>query len=92
VGVAREPVPTQRDGVTRAPGLAVEVGQLGEGEGSGIPGESLFLSPDGADDRLIFPRHPKRVIRTTSFRCQPCLGLHDASEAIAARISVAGTS
>jgi len=90
--IPREPVAAERHGVTRPSGLAIEVGQLREGEGSGIPRQPLLLSADGADDRLIFPGHPKRVIRSRSFRCQPCLRRHDAREAITARTSAVGTS
>ena len=47
VRVARQPVAAQRDGVACAAGLAVEIGQLGEGEGGGIARQPLFLPADG---------------------------------------------
>src|SRR4030095_1919792 len=46
VRVAGEPVTTQRDGVAATSCLAVEIGELGEGEGRGIPRQPLLLPAD----------------------------------------------
>src|SRR5215813_13394399 len=89
---AREPIPAQRHRVARPPGLSIEIGELREGKGGGIPRQPLLLPADGADDRLVVPGHPRPVIRSATFRCQPCLDRHDVRDVMAARTSAGGTS
>src|SRR5215475_8747023 len=89
---ARQPIAAERDNLADAAGLAVEIGELGEGQGSGIARQPLFLPADGPHDSLIVDGHPKAVIRSARLGCQSRHGRHDPSDVMTDRTSVIGTS
>ena len=68
MGIAGQALATERDGLAGAPGLAVELGELGERQRRRIALEPLLLPADGGGERGIVDRRWRRARRRVGHR------------------------